>query len=433
MPATANSLALIAALSALAAPLPAWAWSFDSAAGSSAELGKQTAAPLAWLHAPPAPRRVPELPSRRSLAIAPRLDVLASAPDRVGLNLPSGEVTAKTRDLELHAGDRFTWRGQLDLDGDYQAVLSVDGDSIAGVISAPDGIWEVVPSAQPGEAWLIELDSDQLPGCPGGVDAGELPHAHSPDPQVLPLDSGEQVDVLVMYSPAARDAAGGDSQIRAQAQAAVDSANSTYANSQMRMRYRVVGIELLDGWVEGSSSASTELSSFRANAAMQARRNALAADMVSLLVAALPSACGIGYVMRSPGPGFAGSAVQITDRDCAVGNLSWAHEHGHNLGFEHDPANGGSPASASFPWSFGHYVENQGSQSYRTVMSYACPAGGCTRRPYFSNPRVSFNGFPTGIEDERDNARSGDAVADTVANFRQSAQWPGFSNGFESP
>lgn len=433
MSATANRLALISALAALTAPPSASAWNSEWASGGLADLSGLAAAQSAWLDAPLAPRRVPELPSRRSLAIAPRLDVLASAPDKLRLDLPSGEVTASTLDLELHAGDRFTWRGRLDLDGDYQAVLSVDGESVAGMISAPHGIWEIVPAAQPGEAWLIELDSDQLPGCPGGVDAGELQHAHLPDSQVLPLDSGEQVDVLVMYSPAARTAAGGDSQIRAQAQAAVDSANTAFANSQMRMRYRVVGIELMDGWVEGSSSASTELSNFRANTTMQARRNAVAADMVSLLVAALPGACGIGYVMRSPGAGFAGSAVQITDRDCAVGNLSWAHEHGHNLGFEHDPANGGSPASASFPWSFGHYVENQGSQSYRTVMSYACPAGGCTRRPYFSNPRVSFNGFPTGIADERDNARSGDAVADTVANFRQSAQWPGFSNGFESP
>src|SRR5690606_20262494 len=132
-------------------------------------------------------------------------------------------------------------------------------------------------------------------------------------------------------------------------------------------------------WEEGTESASTELSKFRNDAAQQTRRNALAADMVSLLVANLPGACGIGYVMRNVGPSFAGSAVQITDRDCAVGNLSWVHEHGHNMGFEHDPANGTTPANASFPWSFGHYVEGQGSQSFRTVMAYQCPAGGCTR------------------------------------------------------
>jgi hypothetical protein len=100
------------------------------------------------------------------------------------------------------------------------------------------------------------------------------------------------------------------------------------------------------------------------------------------------------------------------------------------MGFEHDPANGATPATASRPWSFGHYVDGQGSQSFRTVMSYACPAGGCTRRAYFSNPLVTFNGFATGVADQRDNARTGDEVADVVANFRLALR--DFSDGFES-
>lgn len=391
----------------------------------------------AWELLPIATRQVPtELPARTVRAVTPRLESLRDGSASLRIALPGGEREALLLDLERHADDRFTWRGSLDDSADYPVVLSVAGAAVAGFISAPEGIWELVPSAIEGESWLIELDSDRLPPCRGPVDPGPdgdgfaAGRAKSPAPGLR--DSGERVDVLLMYSPAARDAAGGVSQITAQAQAAVDSANTVFANSGMRMRFRAVGIELLEGWVEGTASASTELGSFRSNATQQARRNALAADMVSLLVANLPSACGIGYVMRSPGAGFAGNAVQITDRDCAVGNLSWAHEHGHNMGFEHDPANGTTPASASYPWSFGHYVEGQGGQSFRTVMSHQCPLGGCTRRPYFSNPTVSFNGFPTGIADERDNARSGDAVADIVANFRLEQVWQGFANGFEA-
>lgn len=388
----------------------------------------------AWRQMPAEARRAPtELPARSAYAVATAPAVLAAAPATLRLPFPQGEREALTLEIERHAEDRYTWRGSLDDAGDYPAVLSVAGDAVAGFISAPEGIWELVPSTVAGESWLIELDGDRLPPCRGPVDPGPDGPAHPSAGAVSALsDSGDQVDVLLMYSPAARDAAGGVSQISAQAQAAVDSANTVFANSGMRMRFRVVGIELLEGWVEGTSSASTELGLFRSNASQQARRNALAADMVSLLVANLPGACGIGYVMRSPGAGFAASAVQITDRDCAVGNLSWVHEHGHNMGFEHDPANGTSPTSASYPWSFGHYVEGQGAQSFRTVMAYQCPAGGCTRRPYFSSPRVSFNGFPTGVVDQRDNARSGDLVADIVANFRVAQTWQGFANGFEA-
>ncbi len=400
-------------------------------------LSEATDVQEAWRLLPVDARRAPiELPARSAYAVATAPALLAAAPATLRLPFPQGEREALTLEIEQHSEDRYTWRGSLDDAGDYPAVLSVSGDAVAGFISAPEGIWELVPSTVAGESWLIELDADRLPPCRGPVDPGPqgFPFSAAGMPGAAQglMDSGDQVDVLLMYSPAARDAAGGVSQISAQAQAAVDSANTVFANSGMRMRFRVVGIELLEGWVEGTSSASTELGLFRSNASQQARRNALAADMVSLLVANLPGACGIGYVMRSPGANFASSAVQITDRDCAVGNLSWVHEHGHNMGFEHDPANGTSPTSASYPWSFGHYVEGQGAQSFRTVMAYQCPAGGCTRRPYFSSPRVSFNGFPTGVVDQRDNARSGDLVADIVANFRLEQVWQGFANGFEA-
>ncbi|MGE4071443.1 MAG: M12 family metallo-peptidase [Lysobacterales bacterium] len=325
--------------------------------------------------------------------------------------------------------ERFSWTGHLLGQADFQAQLTARDGALAGLLSLPEGLFELVPDASGN--FLVELDPARFPECAGGVDAEHVATGEtlflSSGSRAL-QDVGEEIKVLVMYTPAARDAAGGVAQIEAQAQAAVDNANLSFSNSTMRMRFIVAGIELLDGWVEGTSSASTELSLFRNNATAQARRDALNADLVSLLVANLPSACGIGYVMRNVSVGFAPSGYQLTDRDCAVGNLSWAHEHGHNVGFEHDPANGTSPGNASQPWSFGHYVENGGS-SYRTVMSYQCPAGGCTRRPYFSNPGVSFNGAPTGIADQRDNARTGDFVADTVANFR--VEGFSFRDGFE--
>lgn len=358
---------------------------------------------------------------------------LAQAPEQLMLPFGGLQHAVWRVDFQRHADGRESWFGRFGDSGEQSVVLSRVGDAIAGFIADVDANWELVPTGEPGRSLLLKVDPSRLPPCLGPVPAPTSLLPGFARGAAVASDSGERVDVLVMYSPAARDAAGSDNAIRAQAQAAVDSANTVFANSGMRMRFNAVGIELLADWVDTSEvTASTQLGQFRSNATMQARRNALAADMVSLLVQTLPSACGIGYVMRSVGPGFASSAVQITARGCAVGNLSWAHEHGHNMGFEHDPANGTTPQNASRPWSFGHYVEGQGSQSFRTVMSYACPAGGCTRRPYFSSPRVRFNGFATGIDGERDNARTGDEVADIVANFRVAPVWPGFADGFEA-
>ena len=125
------------------------------------------------------------------------------------------------------------------------------------------------------------------------------------------------------------------------------------------------------------------------------------------------AACGIGYLMGAAG-GSANNGYTVTARTCAVGNLSFAHELGHNMASHHNPENGGTP---TFPYAFGHYVNG----SYRTVMSYSDPCtSGCTRVPYFSNPNIIFNGQPTGINNARDNARSIELTADWIANYRYS-------------
>ena len=389
------------------------------------------APPSAWTLAPRLARDVPQLPAHQQVAVGVAAEPLLAGSPELLLPLPGGVLEARLDAFETHASGRAGWRGHLAGHPEHAVVLSVADGAVAGVVHTPTAVWELVPARTPGQGWLIELDATRLPPeAPPQVVEPDHPLVLWPQVPVEPFDVGEQTDVLVMYSPQARDQAGGDSQIVAQAQAAVGVANGIFANSQMRARFRIVGVELLADWVEGTSSASAELGAFRIHPLQQARRNARAADLVSLLVANLPDACGIGYLMRTPGAGFAPYAVQITARGCAVGNMSWAHEHGHNLGFEHDPANGGTPGDASWPWSFGHYVEGPDS-AFRTVMAYQCPAGGCTRRAYFSNPDVSYGGHPTGIEDARDNARTGDLVADIVANFRQGNTSGVFCSGFE--
>jgi hypothetical protein len=125
--------------------------------------------------------------------------------------------------------------------------------------------------------------------------------------------------------------------------------------------------------------------------------------------------CGIGYLMGSnTTSGNPNNGFTATTRSCAVGNLSFAHELGHNMGSTHNPENGSNP---TYPFGFGHYV----SGSFRTVMSYADPcSSGCTRRAYFSNPEIYFAGSPTGIDNARDNARSINLTANLIAAYRYS-------------
>jgi peptidyl-Asp metalloendopeptidase len=349
--------------------------------------------------------------------------------DALSFELPEGVISLQRRDLEARGPGDFTWIGGPAGRRDRSALLTVVPGAIAGLIQGDEHLYEIGTAAD-GTVLLTRLAPERFPDCAGGIDAGIDPHASAQLPPARQAGTGDlEIDVLVLYTPQSRSGAGGTSQIRAVSQAAVDAANMAFANSDMITRFRVVAIEQ---WNRDESTlgsgASARLSTLRADPGIAALRTAVGADMVGLIVEDGQGACGIGYVMRSPGPSFAGSAYQLTARGCAVGNLTYAHEHGHNMGFEHDPENGTSPANASFPWSFGHYEP----ASFRTVMSYQCPSGNCTRRAFFSNPDVSYQDLPTGIADQRDNARSGDLVFEIIRDFRPRVELTSvFVDGFE--
>ena len=255
--------------------------------------------------------------------------------------------------------------------------------------------------------FLVELDQAAFPECGGDV-KGELASAIE-SPSAI-IDSGDRIDVLVVYTTATKNLLGGDAQAQTHAQQAIDATNTAYINSNIRQRVRLVNAQ--EYLYAETASASTDLSNLRSNPTIQALRNTHTADLVAM-IGEMQGVCGIGYLMGAAG-GNQNNGFTATARSCAVGNLSFAHELGHNMGSQHNPENGSNP---TFPYGFGHYVNG----SYRTVMSYVNPCtSGCTRVAYFSNPNVIFNGVATGIENARDNARSINNTSDWIANYRYS-------------
>ncbi len=216
----------------------------------------------------------------------------------------------------------------------------------------------------------------------------------------------------MVYTTATKNFLGGDAQAQTLAQQAIDATNTAYLNRKIRQRVRMIHTQ--EYLYTETTSGSTDLSNLRNNAGIQALRETHKADLVAM-IGEIQGACGVGYLMGSnQTSGNPNNAFTVTARSCAVGNLSFAHELGHNMGSQHNPENGSGP---TYPYGFGHYVNG----SYRTVMSYVDPCpNGCTRRPYFSNPEVVFNGVPTGIDNLRDNARAINNTADPIANYRYS-------------
>lgn len=323
----------------------------------------------------------------------------------------------------------IAWFGKVLGDAESTVVLThtggLDSGALAGYINTKAGVFEITPSAD--GVVLMQLDTTRFPHC-----GGEIPALASTstaasvalgDQITLPAaDLPNEIDVLLVFRPGSVTQLGGQAAAQTFAQNAVNVSNQSFSNSQMIARFRLAGVRFASEVDAGT--ASGELNWISSNAQVATWRNDVKADLVSV-IAEFSDACGVGYLMNQLGTGFANSAFQASARSCAVGNLSYPHEHGHNMGLMHDPGNGGN---SLFAYGFGHFING----SYRTVMSYAnnCTSG-CTRVPYFSNPNISYNGVATGIVNQRDNARASNITAPDVANFRTANTNSMFSNGFE--
>jgi len=348
-------------------------------------------------------------------------DVDFDASPKLSLPLLDGmsyEAVQNDREgFERFDSDEFTWRGKIIGNKDFKGdvVFSVKGRAMSGLIYSPTAVYEIVPQAD-FKHLLVELDHNRFPACGGAIPVENTLAESNISSRGADIDSpiaddGSQIDVLVTYTALLRQTLGGTTQAQAFAQQAIASTNTAYINSDITMRLRLVGT-LEVSYNEAAGTLSAALPWSRNDPETAATRNILQADMVSIIIQNASDACGIGYLMTNVGPAFESSAFSAASRSCAVGNLTFAHELGHNQGAHHNPENAGT---AAFPYAYGHYVN----ASFRTVMSYVnqC-ANGCSRVPYFSNPAISFNGSPTGIADQRDNHRTLNNTALTVAQFR---------------
>jgi hypothetical protein len=355
--------------------------------------------------------------------------LLSSAPDGLTIPIPGkADLSIQRHSFQRRGANSLVWRGKMAGDNNSTTTLTFHNGMLFGRIESGNEFFSLHPGAN-GRTVVEKIDSNSF-APEWGHDAKT--HGHDPIPPVsgskntqgtlsepatvtVAADGTIEIVLMSVYTPQARSAAGGTAQIQAQIQAAIDQANTAFINSNMIARYFLAHTEEVTYNDTGDMNA--DLTWVTGNSTVASLRNTYGADMVSLIVENGGAYCGIGWVQRNPGSGFAGYAFQVSDRGCLT-NSTLAHEHGHNLGMEHNPENsdvGSTPSSASYPWSFGHWVSGQ----FATVMTYnsICPSY-CPRILNFSNPDVLYNGFPTGVANQRDNAMTGDSTAPIVAAFR---------------
>ena len=368
------------------------------------------------------------------MAIVVDRDLVRSDPQRLELQGTDGRILVAERSVfEDRGGGNAMWAGRFAGASYDSVVLTVQDGHLQGMFAEPDRAAHWIRAGRDGLGWLDQPvqrgPTDGAEFCAGGV------VADSPEPNVAArvrradpptVVTGEsnhdRIDILVLYTVQAAETweRFGYGTPRAAIQAAMDFLNLVLRNNSMPASARLVHVAEAPAALDGPRSVLERLQDIREVAELRTKHRA---DIVHLFVGESwrrLGYCGRAYILTRAGERNDWSnAHGVTTADCIFpaqqGRYPYfgqvfAHEVGHNLGANHDPANTGiSRDVAVRPWAFGHFDINV-LPTVETIMSYRSYV---PRQwvPFFSSTRIQPNGWTIGQVDERDNER---ALYDTV-------------------
>lgn len=336
------------------------------------------------------------------------------------LSLPDGSVhdIVITR-VTNNTNNGFSLFGHISGQPQYKVALnSINDTAFAGTVMLDDVSYKIMPAGD-GLA-LIEPIVGEEHQCGGGQTDHELERQIKTQltPQLEQLNQTQtlnsaalsQIDVMLIYTAAARSGAGGTNSMQALAQQSVDQMNLSLENSAVNARVNLVYANEIA--YQETGNGYTDLDWVTSNSAVARLRDQYAADLVGMILENPGNLCGLGWYMGTPSVSFASRGFQITRRSC-VGGWTIAHEFGHNMGLQHDRANaGGTPGPTQY--NYGHILAN----NTHTIMAYGSSCNWCPAINHFSNPDVYYNGYATGSAYHNNARRLNDTRA-IVANFRQ--------------
>lgn len=374
----------------------------------------------------------------------------------VQLRLPLvGEVDAVVQRVVLGPTGGVSWSGRLADGSDAGFVLAQVGDAVAGAVWHPmHGAIEIRPTGEVDASGarvsrVLLLDGEAEISCGAGAGFGNLRvPLEEPAPTLQPAspaaeavrrgvvqtprgtptppgcgDDGSVIDLMVVWTPAARDGAGGTSAIEAVSMASVASVNTAFVNSGLgETEIRLVHMhetDFMETLDEPDGFVFRSRLSHPGDGMMDevpVLRDQYKADLVALLVNDF-GISGLGGTAFL-GPGSPEVGYSVTLRAGALGALIFAHEVAHNFGCQHD-VNAYDTLPDQF-YAIAHKFTPPANQLRRTIMAYSPGA----RIPHFSNPDIAFLGVPTGLAlgsaSPRHNAQVIRETRRSIANFRQS-------------
>jgi len=231
-------------------------------------------------------------------------------------------------------GGRFVAHGTVEGQPDSLVLLSADGDVLAATVSVPEHNAVKVRYLGAGLHEVVELDPANIRPCEplqaaltGGAGKAleeKVSKAGNGATTARPGNANEgakgaktRLDIMVVYTTAAKNGAGGDSGIRSLINLAVAEANDTYNRSLIDAELNLVYAgEVAYG---ESGDANTDLTRLQNPSDGQldtvpGLRNQYGADIVCLFTEAMNYYAGLGYVMSPPRAGFSEYAYSVVRR-----------------------------------------------------------------------------------------------------------------------
>jgi hypothetical protein len=292
-------------------------------------------------------------------------------------------------------------------------------NTVSGLFNLTDGRnFELTGDKK--QTFLYSLKTRDIPTCGNTHLQHHNPHQHNPvkiSKQRSNPTSQTTIDVMVVYSPEARAAAGSISAMESEISSAMALANSAYSDSRININLRLVRTRQLE--TSESDNFATNLERLTNSSDnhwdyIHSERDASGADLVVFLVNN-SSSCGLAWVLSDANLSDASNGFSVVSRQC-ISYYSFAHEIGHNLGAVHDYNN--SSFGGIYHDSYGWRFTGSSGQEWRTIMAYQ-PG---IRINHFSNPDVRYDQVATGRENEANNSRTFNITKDVINSYRTSNQ-----------
>lgn len=344
--------------------------------------------------------------------------------DSILVEPASGVVfTIRVSKVATDINGTLSWTGEVAGHPNGYFLLSVSEGQALGSIELPD------ESAR----YLLRYDTTlqrhlAYDALPGGWYALEDSPSPSPPPDVLnvstttaaPLSDAPadniNLNIMVVYTPAARTWAGGVSGMNTVIAQAIARGQLAMDNTRIPITLRLVHAAEVS-YTE-SEAASTDLNRLTSTSDgyldnVHTLRTTYGADLVAFFEK-INDTGGIGWLLGATN-GAPSYAFSITRVQQASFTYTTVHEMGHNMGCHHRRNQSTQPGPGLYSYSAGWRWIGTNSGKYASIMSYE--EDSYSRVAYWASPTNYYMGAATGTATD-DNARTIRNVKAVVAGYR---------------